>query len=223
MSETNASTSLGERIETTRFLGRELLTWIWFESEIFEQSFSITGFGDCTLYLEKKLVLESAEGDREKEKSTLTGAAPSGSPESREALRQGKLPTQARVVIERDDQTFTLVLDADSLAMSGVKIPAVVKGEGEDPFYERIGLIEELEGAIESLYRDFLRLRLEAGWSREVIPAIRLWMRDESGAALERYKKLRARSPAAKKEKRPPRRTRDSLPESALVVGGSDD
>jgi hypothetical protein len=214
--------SLGERIETTRFLGRELLTWIWFESEVFEQSFAIEGFGDCTLYLEKKLVLESAEGDREKEKSTLTGAAPSGSPESREALRQGKLPTQARIVIERDDQSCALVLDADSLAISSVKIPAVVKGEGEDPFYERIGLIEELEGAIESLYRDFLRLRLESAWSREVVPAIRQWMRDESGAALERYRELRARKPARKKEKKPTRRTREMLPESALASGGED-
>ncbi|MGZ3424400.1 MAG: hypothetical protein ACXVEE_41460, partial [Polyangiales bacterium] len=216
--EEKESSSLGERIETTRFLGRELLTWIWFESEVFEQSFSIESFGECTLWLEKKLTLESAEGEREKEKSTLTGVAPSGSPEAREALRQGKLPSQARIVIERDDQSFTVVLDADSLAMSSVKIPAVVKGEGEDPFYERIGLIEELESAIESLYRDFLRLRLDASWSREVLPAIRLWMRDESGAALDRYKKLRARKPATKKEKRPQRK---AVPESALVASSS--
>ncbi len=188
--------SIGELIETRRFLGREFLAWMWFESELFEQKFAIEGFGDCELWLEKQLTLESS-GEREKEQSKLTGGAPSGTPEAREALRRGKLPTQAKVVVQRDDQTFSFVLGADSLALSGVKIPAIVKGEGEDPFYERIGLIEELEGALESLFRDFLQLRLGATWARDAIPALRAWMRDEEDEAMLAYQTQRKRRQGA--------------------------
>jgi hypothetical protein len=75
-----------------------------------------------------------------------------------------------------------------------VKIPALIKGEGDDPFYERIQLIEELEGAVESLFGAFLRLRLDTPWDAEVVPAMREWMREEDGRGLERYRRTRGRS-----------------------------
>lgn len=184
--------SLGERIETRRFLGREFLTWLWFESEVFDERFSIDGFGDCELWLERQITLE-ATTEAGKEKSRLSGHAPSGTPEAREALRQGKLPIQARVGVRREEQEWALVLDADTLGLSGVKIPALIKGEGEDPFYERIALIEELERAIEALYRQFVVLRLRDGWSRDVLPAMRGWIGEDDGEELARYRELRSR------------------------------
>jgi len=185
--------SLSACIETRKFLGREFLVWLWFESELFEQKFSIEGFGECELWLEKSIVLESLT-EAGKERATLAGIAPSGGPEAREALRQGKMPVKAKLAVRRDEQDFALALDADSLSLSGAKIPALLKGEGDDPFHERMTLIEELEGAIESLYRDFLVVRLQAGWDKAVVPAIRAWMNDEETPALIRYKSTRNRA-----------------------------
>jgi hypothetical protein len=185
--------SLAACIETRRFLGREFLVWLWFESELFEQKFSIEGFGECELWLEKSLVLESLT-EAGKERATLSGVAPSGGPEAREALRQGKMPVKAKLAMKRDEQDFALALDADGLSLSGVKVPAVLKGEGDEPFQERITLIEELEGAIETLYREFLVARLQPDWDKAVVPAIRAWMNDEETPALIRYKSTRGRS-----------------------------
>lgn len=188
--------SLGELIETRRFLGREFLAWLWFESETFEERFSIEKFAECELHLEKSITLETGpdfDQSQQKEKSTLSGFAPSGTPEAKEALRQGKLPTKAKIVVRREEQEFAFVLDADALALSAVKIPALIKGEGEDPFYERIQLIEEIEGAVEALFGSFLRLRLDEPWESEVVPAMREWMREEDGRALERYRRTRGR------------------------------
>ena len=190
--ETAPSESAGELQETRRFLGREFLAWLWFETELFEQRFAIEGFGECDVWLERSIALES-NGEREVEKSKLTGEAPSGRPEAREALRQGKLPTQAKLVVKRGEQDFSLALDADTLGLSGVKIPALLKKEGDEPFYERIQLIEELEGAIESLYRSFLVLRLDASWGRTVMPAIRAWMREDEDDVLDAYRRKRQR------------------------------
>lgn len=203
---------LGELIETRRFLGREFLTWLWFESEVFDERFTIEGFGDCELWLERQITLE-ATTEVGKEKSRLSGHAPSGTPEAREALRQGKLPIQARLGVRRDEQEFALVLDADTLGLSGVKIPALIKGEGEDPFYERISLVEEIERAIESLYRDFVVLRLRDEWARLALPAMRAWIAEDDGPALARYRELRDRrgvslaSLARDTDARPPRQS----------------
>jgi hypothetical protein len=185
--------SLAACIETRKFLGREFLVWLWFESELFEQKFAIEGFGECELWLEKSLVLESLT-EAGKERATLSGVAPSGGPEAREALRQGKMPVKAKLAMKRDEQDFALALDADGLSLSGVKVPALLKGEGDEPFHERITLIEELEGAIETLYREFLVARLQPGWDKAVVPAIRAWMNDEETPALIRYKSTRGRS-----------------------------
>ena len=190
--ESSQGPSLAESIETRRFLGREFVTWLWFQSETFEQKLSIEGFGECELWLERSLVLEALT-EAGKEKATLAGVAPSGGPEAREALRQGKLPTKAKIAIRRDEQDFALTLDADGLSLSGVKIPALLKGDGDDPFYERMQLIEEVEGAIEALYRDFLVERLGPGWDKAVVPAMRAWMNDEETPALVRYKSTRGR------------------------------
>jgi len=195
--EKDEGPSLGQLIETRRFLGREFLAWLWFESELFEERFSIEKFGECELHLEKSITLETGpdfDQSQQKEKSTLTGFAPSGTPEAREALRQGKMPTKAKIVVRRDEVEFALAIDADTLALSAVKIPALMKGEGDDPFYERIQLIEEIEGAVEKLFGTFLRLRLAAPWDAEVVPAMREWMREEDGRALERYRRAYGRS-----------------------------
>lgn len=184
--------SLAESIETRKFLGREFLVWLWFESELFEQKFSIEGFGECELWLEKSLTLEALT-EAGKEKATLAGVAPSGGPEAREALRQGKMPIKAKIAIRRDEQDFALSLDADSLSLSGVKIPTLLKGEGDDPFYERMTFIEELEGALEALYREFLLVRLRETWEKNVAPAIRGWMNDEETPAVVRYRASRGR------------------------------
>ena len=83
--------SLAELIEQRRFVGREFLVWLWFESELFEGRFELQGIGPSEIWLESQMTLV-----QEKEQSRLKGAAPSSAPEAHEALRQGKLPSQAR-------------------------------------------------------------------------------------------------------------------------------
>jgi hypothetical protein len=107
------------------------------------------------------------------------------------------LPTRAKLAVYQQEQSYALVIDADTLAFSSMKIPALLRGEGDDPFYERIHLIEEIEKAFESLYREFLERRLGPAWDRIVVPAMREWMYDIDGLALERYRNVRKRKPVA--------------------------
>jgi hypothetical protein len=183
--------SLGELIETRRFLGREFLAWMWFESKLFEEQFAVDPFGRCEIRFENSITLETQAGNYQKEKSALSGFDPSDTPEAREALCQGKLPTKAKISVVRGEQTFVFVFDADAMSFSSMKIPALLRGEGDDPFYDRIALIEEIESAIETLYGTFLGFRLGKLWASTFAPAIHEWMWDKNGAALAHYQGLR--------------------------------
>lgn len=180
--------NLADLIEKRRYVGREFLVWLWFESEIMESRFEVEGYGPCEIWLEGQLALTM-----ESEHSRLKGAAPSATPEAHEALRQGKLPAQARVRLNRGELEHAFLFTAESLALSGVKIPKVMKEETDEQFYERMYLLEDLEGMLASLYGRFLGLRLSTAWNDTVAPMIRAWVHDEP-VDVDAYRKARARA-----------------------------
>jgi hypothetical protein len=179
---------LVDLIEKRRFVGREFLVWLWFESELFETRFDLKGIGPLEVVLESQITLV-----QEKEQSQLKGAMPSSQPEAREALRQGKMPTRARVRITRGELAWAFLFNADGLATSAVKIPAVIKNEEDEQFYERMYLVEELETLLGTFYAEFMSLRLSEAWDAQIVPAIRAWAHDEPTIDAQVYKKLKSK------------------------------
>ena len=163
---------LVDKIERSRFLGREFLVWLWFESERLEGVLPLPSGEACELWLEEQLTLVA---DMEKAESKLKASAPSATPEAKEALRQGKLPTKAKMRISRGPQSWSFLFDADSLAVAGVKIPALITEETDEKFYERMQLVEDLEAMIGGLYERFLEVRTSERWAQEA-DAVRAWV-----------------------------------------------
>ncbi|MBH25742.1 MAG: hypothetical protein CMH57_15150 [Myxococcales bacterium] len=175
-------------IQTRRFLGNEFLTWLWYKSEVFEGRFNIGKRGACEVWFDDSLTLEAVIV--ETERSKLKGASPSVSPEAREALRQGKLPTQARLRVVQDQQEYGFVFKAPEFALSSVRIPALLSDEEDEKFYERMYLIEEIESIIHDLYGEFLALRLSPTWDSTIVPWLRAWVMSEAGdvVAADQYR-----------------------------------
>ena len=178
-------------IESARFVGREFLVWLWFESEVLDGRFALPGddAGTFDLWFESQLTLEAQQSEREK--SRLVGAAPSMTSEAHEALRRGKLPTKARIRIERGEHPYGFVLDAGTLALSGVTLPALMKDDKDERFYERMYLLEQLESMLDMLYATFLALRLDDSWEDHVLPVIRAWVQDPEEVSISSYRKIR--------------------------------
>lgn len=179
---------LVDLIEKRRFLGREFLVFLWFESELFDGLVPVEGFGPCEVRLLDWITLTC-----EKEQARLKGAKPSAEPEAHQALRQGKLPAAARLSVTAGELSFAFAFQADTLSLASVKIPAVVKEEADDQFYERMYLVEELEAVMSAMYAKFLAVRLSTAWAEQVLPAIRAWVRGEPTMHPDVYAKLRAR------------------------------
>ena len=185
-----------ERIETTRFLGAELLLWIWLRQELFNEKVALGKLGETEAWIDRKLTLEHVLDKTER--VSVRGAQPSGSPEAREAVRNMKLPVAARVVLRIDEQDFAFDFNAPRFLIGGGAVPALLKEEGDDAFLERTTLIERLTGLLDALFAAFLRERLAPSWAKAWQPALVAWMEGENVPASV-LKELAAATRAARR------------------------
>ena len=230
-----------DRIEKRRFVGREFLLFLWFESEIFDATLSTHMHGPFGLWLERKLVL--SEG---KESTRITAPMPGLGREAKEALLRGQLPESAGIRISFHDAETSLLLKAESLGFAALKLQTAVDKDDDGPnplldellgkpkgrpkkraqedehevFYERMALTGELEELFEHLYLEYLALRLDAAWRSTVQPLLRLWVQGREFPLAE-YEALR-RPPAAPHRSVPvsePPDAPDALAETARASG----
>jgi recombination associated protein RdgC len=185
-----------ERIETTRFLGSELLLWVWLRQELFNEPVALGEYGSAEVWLDRKLTLEHIL-DRA-ERVAVRGAQPSGSTEAREAVRNMKLPVGSRLVLRLKEQDFAFDFNAPRFLIGGGAIPALLKEEGDDAFLERTALIEKLTTLLDSLFAAFLRERLAPSWSKAWEPALIAWVEGESVPA-SALKEIAAATRAARR------------------------
>jgi hypothetical protein len=207
--------ALLERIEKRRFVGREFLLWLWFESEIFEGTLATKEHGEFGLWIEKQFVV--SEG---REITRIRGSTPAGSREAKESLHRGKMPEIAGIHVSREGKDSSFALRAERMAFAGLSLPAVLgkeeapalleakppprkkksrredderaeSDEAHESFYERMHLTKDVEGLIEALYRDFLVLRLGPAWEALVVPAIRTWMEKGGEVDVDAYRAAR--------------------------------
>ena len=162
--------------EPKDFLGNEFLLWAWHEAEAKDGVIRVDGTGsnrDVSLMIDRSLDLDCAYGQSGLD--GLRGDGPGRMPEARDAVRTGKVPRKAGLLVSAGGLDFSLTINAESLAIGSAKLPDVE--EAETPrveFEERIGLLRDLTKTIDKLFEAFLKIRLSAGWEGQVT-ALRRW------------------------------------------------
>lgn len=168
---------LVDKINNTRFLGKEFLTWLWFQSDKNEGLIAIPDMETVELWFDDKVVLSGA--DTAREQNIVKGEAPTESPEARAALRMGKKVAEAKLRVVKGQRKWSVGLKGETLALAGVKIPAVLAREEDDQVYERFYLLEEINTIISALYKTFVELRLDKdAWGAE-LEAMRAWVKTD--------------------------------------------
>lgn len=186
---------LVERIETTRFLGPEYLTWLWFKSELFEGDVQTLSEVSLAVWLDAQLLLQSVSDQQER--TQLRGVAPSATQEAKLALLCGKVPLRARICLTYQEQDYTLVFDAPTFAMSTVKLPTVLTEAQGEEFFERMRLLEQLDDLFRELYQEFLSIRLTPLWQAEMLPALVAWANGKEQLTSRAYRGLLKRATKA--------------------------
>jgi hypothetical protein len=156
------------------FLGNEFLLWLWHEADHRTGIVEADSAGDVSVFIDRMLELDCSFG--ESGRDLLRGTGPSRMPEARDALRSGKVPRKAGLVLDASNLQFNFTLAAESFAITTAKLPDVP--EADTPrvlFEERIALLREFNKTIDGLYTAFLKHRAASSWESHA-NTIRRWI-----------------------------------------------
>jgi hypothetical protein len=162
------------------FLAREFMTWLWFKSEERDGAISIPGQADLKIHFEKRVVLESGEG--EYSETVACQGLHADLREGKAAIREGKKVREARLRMEKESDRWEFTLKADRLQFQSMRLPPTggLDEEAEDReggILERIHLVETAMKTTDDLFAFFLKRRLSPQWVSEEIPRIKAWLK----------------------------------------------
>lgn len=168
------SIDLGEEVARKRFLGTEFLLWLWYRIEKEENIFVIRE-NHFEISFDDQLMLEVQLA--ESEQTRLKGGAPAHAPEAYKAIQHGKRISRARMRLSHAEREWVFMINAETFAMSGIKIPAVLRDDEDDKIDERLYLIQELDETWNTIFHQFLELRLSDRWDAET-KAVQTWIKN---------------------------------------------
>jgi recombination associated protein RdgC len=166
-----------EKIEKTETIGKDFLLWLWFRSETQKGIFDKGDGLSAEIMIDGKMTLET---DEIQDSVTCSCANPLMK-EARFALMENKKITKAaiRLTINEEDEFF-FRLDSRWMNFRLLKTPRVIQDLKDDPegfFYEKTGLIERAITVLDSVFMDFIRIRVSPEWESSELPALIKWIR----------------------------------------------
>ena len=110
------------------FLGNEFLLWLWWRWETQSDTITLPDDSEVTGMFARTLSLQCPRDESGKE--TITAEAPVRLPEAAQAIRTGKLPRKAGLMLVRHGEQYDLMLQAETFTVSGAKIRVGDRGDG---------------------------------------------------------------------------------------------
>lgn len=160
--------------EPKDFLGNEFLLWLWHEADRNGGVVGSANRRDVTIMFDRALDLDCVFGQTGKD--SLRGEGPTRMPEALDALRSGKVPRKAGLMIDTSGMQYQFNVNGESFAIGSLKLPDVE--EAETPrvlLEERIAMLRDFCGVIDGLFEGFLKQRGGSGWEGETTQ-IRRWI-----------------------------------------------
>ncbi len=161
------------------YLGNEFLLWLWHKTETETDAISLADGSEVTAMFAKNLVLECPLGESGKE--SISSEIPTKLPEAMEAIRSGKLPRKAGLVLVRFGQQYDLTLQAESFSISGAKLQADKEAQGVEVLESRIDAIRTLNETVDLLFESFCQLRVSKNWDK-YLEGISQWIAPQRAA-----------------------------------------
>jgi hypothetical protein len=109
-------------------------------------------------------------------KGTIAAEDPTGLPEAAQAVRSGKLPRKAGLILVRHGEQYELTLQAETFSVSGAKIVIDEDAEGRGILEDRIEGLRGMRETLDLLFQTFCERRVGEPWSED-LKAIRSWMK----------------------------------------------
>ena len=157
-----------------RFIGREFLLWLWWRTDREFGRVELAQFGEVDFWVDDRIQFRTTGDDPQT--SDLKGGAPAMTPEARMAVLSGKSVETLRLGLRVKEREYSLEIRGEGLEVGGLKVPGEIKDGIDERIYERMFLLEEATGILDTLYYEFLDERLGAEWDSGALPEIRSWI-----------------------------------------------
>lgn len=148
------------------FVGNEFLLWLWYTLDNESDTIELSDKSEVVGMVARTLTLECPRGQTGRE--TITSEGPSKLPEAKRAVQAGKLPRKCGLTLVRHDLTYEFTLHAETLAVSGAKLPPPAEETDRARLDERVTRVRSLVETLDLLYDAFGRLRFSSGWPDEL-------------------------------------------------------
>jgi hypothetical protein len=145
------------------YLGCELLLWLWWKWETDGGEFSIPS-GIVGIAIDDRVEFEAGDDETS---MVLRHGLTTQSAEARTALRNGRVPTKARLLVAKGQLQWTVTLDGASLAMGSVGLPEDSDDceTPEDVTADRAENWLGLHTIVEHLFDKFMGDRVSMAWA----------------------------------------------------------
>ena len=161
------------------FLGNEFLLWLWYTLDGEGDTISLADGSEAAVMLTRTLTLECPRAQTGRE--TIQSDGPTRLPEARRAIQAGKLPRKVGLILSRHDNQYELTLQAETLAVTGAKLPAPEGNDERVRLEERVALLRALLETLDLLYDAFGRVRFTENWPKELARVQKWLQREERG------------------------------------------
>lgn len=187
----NTADDFDESLDTldASFLGREFLTYLWWLSETAEGLAPRSGGASIEFVIHRALHMECPFGLSGK--TSIRTDAPTGCPESRDALAAGKLPVRMDLLLALNGEEITLTLDARRWSLSGLRLPRSQQRDPDAVLEERFLRLRDVVSAWDELFETFL-LRRFGPQSARMESTIREWIDRRTGGEILSIRETRA-------------------------------
>ena len=160
------------RIE--EFIIREFLLYILFISEINGGEVDVSGEIVYINVLDRLTL----EGEGDVWETDLKKGVPSISQEAKRAILNGKMPSLMKLKVQSGEDSFFFVLDSKTLDLKSLKIPAVAIKEPDIKLEQRMFYIETIYIILESLFKDFYKIRVDEKKWESFVKDVKKWAKD---------------------------------------------
>ena len=153
------------------YLGPEFLTWLWWRADV-DPCFLHEDGTEVFVHFDEHLEFRGERAAARR--AVLRSGMPGASMEARAALRSGKQLVAARLLLARGEDEMRFTLRAESLEISGLRLPAPEGDTRQDRLLACLDAQEQFLEDLDLCLATFLRLRCAPAWEQE-LERIRAW------------------------------------------------
>ena len=158
-------------------ISAEFFLWLWHHAEHVGGNFEQDG---VSFWFDDKLSFRDPVAHQSR--TVVTGENSSTSPEAKAALAAGRVVSDVKMHLRKEEREYILTLKGPMIDISSLKFPEH-SSEAEDMgglLLERMFMYDEVWDTLGILFKKFAAERTSSVWTKQILPTLHEWVHVKS-------------------------------------------